>query len=108
METQVLLASVFTELLKNNPFKKEEQFDLFSELALEHFESIERDESPSDDFHLWWMMVGLRKAKIKYKGIINSTTNKDEHDDFLMSQQVDEWYKSTWIIETVLMSIPND
>lgn len=108
METLDELALVFTELLKNNPFKKEEQIDLFSKLATKHFELIQMYETPSDDFELWWKKIGKNKAKPKCKGIINSKTNKNEYDEFLMSEQVDEWYKSTWLIDTVLINIPND
>jgi hypothetical protein len=53
METLEELALVFMKLLKNNPFKKEEQIDLFSKLATKYFESIQMYDTPSDDFELW-------------------------------------------------------
>lgn len=108
MEALEELALVFNQLLKNNPFKKEEQIDLFTKLATEHFESIHMYDTPSDDFEIWWKKIGKNKAKLKCKGIINAKTNKDEYDDFLMSEQVDEWYSYTWLTDTVLSNIPNE
>lgn len=102
------LSSVYTELLKNNPLKNEEQFDFFSELAIEHFESLEKNEFPSDHFYTWWMFIGRNKAKLKFQDDVNLKTKINDFDDFLMSEQVYEWYHHTWLLDTVLFYIPND
>lgn len=78
METLTEIARVFNEVLKNKPFKTEGQIDLFTRLAINNFENLQRKQFPCDEFY-----------------------------EFLLSEEVEEWFKSTWIVEYVLAKIPN-
>jgi hypothetical protein len=108
METLEEIALVFKEVLVNKPFKKEEQIDLFTKLAISNFENIKRKQFPCDEFYDWWTEIGGPRAGNKQDKRIKTKREKEEFDNFLMSEEVPEWFKSTWIVEYVLSKIPND
>ena len=107
METITEIALVFTEVLKNNPFTKSEQIDRFRDLAITNFESIQLEEFPCDEFYEWWEGNGIQKAKENYHSDYAGNFEVHNLENYLMAEQVDQWYKSTWIIERVLSEIPN-
>ena len=107
METITEIALVFTEVLKNNPFTKSEQIDRFRDLAITNFESIQLEEFPCDEFYEWWEKTGIQKFEQKYHSESAEYVEVPNLEDYLMAEQVDQWYKSTWIAERVLSEIPN-
>lgn len=107
METITEIALVFTEVLKNNPFTKSEQIDRFRDLTITNFESIQLEEFPCDEFYEWWEKTGFQKFEQKYNSESAENVEVPDLEDYLMAEQVDQWYKSTWIVERVLSEIPN-
>ena len=107
METITEIALVFTEVLKNNPFTKSEQIDRFRDLAITNFESIQLEEFPCDEFYEWWEKTGIQKFEQKYHSESAENVQVPNLEDYLMAEQVNQWYKSTWIAERVLSEIPN-
>ena len=107
MESIKYIARVYRDVLKNNPFTKDEQIDLFTELAISNFENIQRIEFPCDEFYEWWVEVGKPNAMYKFVKKINTEFDECELDYCLISEEVQEWYKSTWIVDYVLEKIPH-
>jgi hypothetical protein len=107
METITEIALVFTEVLKNNPFTKSGQIDRFRDLAITNFESIQIEEFPCDEFYEWWKEKGIQKAEQKYHSDSEENFEEDNLEEYLMAEEVNQWYKSTWMVEMVLSEIPN-
>lgn len=98
---------VFAEVLKNNPFTKEEQINLFCKLAISNQESLDKNEYPLDDFYEWWVEVGEQIATDKFINNIKSENDETELESYLISEEVDEWHKSNWILYYVFDRIPH-
>ncbi len=92
---------------KNNPFTKSEQIDCFRDLAITNLESMQIEEFPCDEFYEWWEKAGIQKFEQKYNSENAENVGVPILEDYLMAERVDQWYKSTWIIERVLSEIPN-
>jgi len=107
METLTEIARVFNEVLKNKPFKTEGQIDLFTRLAISNFENLQRNQFPCDEFYEWWVEIGGQRADEKYSENLELNIDQEGFDEFLLSEEVEEWFKSTWIVEYVLAKIPN-
>lgn len=107
METLGEIALVFKEVLINNPFKKEEQIDLFTKIAIKNFENIERIQFPCDEFYEWWSKIGGPRAHEKYTANLKLNIDQEDFEEFLSSEEVQEWFKSTWLVEYVFEKIPN-
>ena len=107
MESIESIALVYTDVLKNNPFTKDEQIDLFTKLAISNFENIQEIEFPCDEFYEWWVEVGEPNAINSYDKNINKENDEKELEYYLVSEEVQEWYKSTWIVDYVLEKIPH-
>ena len=78
METLEEIALVFKEVLVNKPFKKEEQIDLFTKLAISNFENIERKQFPCDEFYDWWTEIGGPRAGNKQDKRVKTKREKEE------------------------------
>jgi hypothetical protein len=107
METLTEIALVFNEVLKNKSFKTEGQIDLFTRLAISNFENLQRKQFPCDEFYEWWTEIGGPRADEKYSANLELNIDQEGFDEFLLSEEVEEWFKSTWIVEYVLAKIPN-
>lgn len=107
METLAEIALVFNDVLKNKPFTKEEQIDLFTRLAISNFENLEKDEFPCDEFYEWWEDVGGPRADKKYEENIKLNIDQEDFEEFLVSEEVHEWTRATWLVEYVIEKIPN-
>ena len=107
METLAEIALLFNDVLKNKPFTKEEQIDLFTKLAISNFENIERIQFPCDEFYEWWSKIGGPRADEKYAANLKLNIDQEDFEEFLNSEEVQEWFKSTWLVEYVFEKIPN-
>ena len=106
MSKRKLINFAYNQALENKPFEKIEQFRLFDRISASHIENIEED-SYSDEFIDYWNnCASYREAfKARLNGLKFDT--EDDLEDYLANVEIKESNKANWLIDYVLIKIPN-
>ena len=100
------LKSIYNDAIKNKPFEKIEQFRLFDKISKSHIKKVVED-SYSDEFIDYWNNCAYQRSEFisRMNGLKFET--EDDLNDYLAEIEGIESIKSNWLIDYVLIKIPN-